>query len=114
MERSEEIASTSRRAVPRGIDLTTDVGDLVYDASRGLVVDDADRFDLMTLIVRELRVDNRRIDAVPPVARHELDLQAHARRHLFPERGEMAGLEHQDLRAWRQRVDERRFPRAGS
>jgi len=39
---------------------------------------------------------------------------APARRHLPPQRGEMAGLDHQDLIARRQRIDDRRFPGAGA
>ena len=38
----------------------------------------------------------------------------HRSRHLPPQRGEMAGLDHQHLVARRQRVDDRRLPGAGS
>ena len=49
-----------------------------------------------------------------PVARNEIDLNAPARRHLLPQRGEVAGLDHQHLVARRQRIDDRRFPGAGA
>ena len=53
----------------------------------------------------KLLLDQRRIDAVPPVARHELDFEPEPRRHLPPQGREMAGLEHQHPVARRQRVD---------
>jgi hypothetical protein len=49
---------------------------------------------------------------VAPVARHEVDLNAPARRHLPPQRREVAGLDHQHLVTRRQRIDDRRFPSA--
>ena len=44
----------------------------------------------------------------------ELRLQAELDRHVLPQRGEVAGLVHQHLVAGRERVDERRLPRAGA
>ena len=35
------------------------------------------------------------VDAVAPVAGHEVDLEAEPLGHVAPERGEVAGLEHQ-------------------
>ena len=54
----------------------------------------------------------RRVDAVAPVAGHELDLQAELVGHRPPQRGELPRLEHQDAVARRKRVDQRRFPGA--
>ena len=75
---------------------------------------DRDGLDGAAAIVSELLFDDGRIDAVAPVAGNEIDLQAEPRGHVAPERGEVAGLEHQHRVAGRQRVDERRFPRAGA
>ena len=44
----------------------------------------------------------------------DLGRQAEARRHLLPERREVAGLDHQHGVAGAQRVDQRRLPRAGA
>ena len=49
-----------------------------------------------------------------PVAGQELDLEPELRRHLLPQRREVAGLDHQHAVAGRQRVDQRRLPRAGA
>ena len=54
------------------------------------------------------------VGAVAPVAGHELDLQAEPLGQLVPQRGEMAGLEHQHPVAGRERVDERGLPGAGA
>ena len=66
------------------------------------------------LVLGEPRLDRAGIDAVAPVARDDLGLQAELLRHPAPERREPAGLEHQDAVAGRERVDERRFPGAGA
>jgi hypothetical protein len=50
---------------------------------------------------------------VPPIARHELDLEPEPRRHLSPQCRKMAGLEHDHTIARRQRVRQRRLPRPG-
>ncbi len=102
------------RRMPCGIDLPADIGDAAGDARGRLVVHDGDGFDLMVAIVGELRVHRRRIDAMPPVARHVVDREAEARRHLPPERGKVSRLEHQDFVARRQRIDQRRLPGAGA
>ena len=88
--------------------------DVARDAGRRLVVDDGDGFDRLAAVSRQLLPDDGRIDAVPPVAGNEIDLQAEPHGHVAPERGELAGLDHQHRVAGRQRVDERRLPRAGA
>ncbi len=94
----------------RGVYLLPDVGDAADDARGRLVVDDADRFDCLAAIIGELCVDDGGVDAVTPVAGHEIDLQAHPRRDVSPQRRKVARLEHQDLVAGGERVDERGFP----
>ena len=98
----------------RGVHLPTHVSHPRGDAGRRLAVHDRNRLDLLFAIVDEPRVHSLRIDAVAPVARHELDAQPQPRRHVAPQRREMAGLEHQHGVAGRQRVDERRFPGAST
>src|ERR1700733_3058013 len=61
-----------------------------------------------------LGLDRGRIGSGTPVARHEIDIDAPARRHLLPQRGEMTGLDHQHLVAGRQRVDDRCFSGTGA
>ena len=96
------------------VDRGADVADPAGDAGGGLVVHHHHRLDGVLRILRQLRLDRGGVGAVAPVARHEIHLDAPARRHLPPQRGEMAGLDHQDLVARRQRVDDRRFPGAGA
>src|SRR5882757_4882853 len=78
------------RLVDRGADL----GDAAGDAGRGLIVHDAYRLDPMLAVCGELLGDLRRIDAMPPIACDELDVEPEPGRHLPPQCREMAGLEH--------------------
>ena len=98
----------------RVIDRRAYLGDAGRNPGRGLVVHDADRLDPVLAIRGELLGDLRRIDAMPPIARHKLDIEPELCRHLPPQGREMAGLEHQHPVARRQRVDERRLPGAGA
>ena len=85
------------------------------DAGRRLVVHDADRLD---------RVRRGRRRAAPRSRRGSTPWRQSPGRnstarpeplgHLLPQRREVAGLGHQHAIARRQRVDERRFPRAGA
>ena len=59
-------------------------------------------------------IDDRRIDAVAPVAGHEIDLEAQPRRHIAPERRKVAGLEHEHAVAGGERVHQCGLPRAGA
>jgi DNA-binding GntR family transcriptional regulator len=79
-----------------------------------LVVHDHYGLDGVRRIPCQPGLDIGGIGAVAPVTRHEIDLDAPARRHLPPQRREMAGLNHQHLVARRQRIDDRRLPGAGS
>ncbi len=105
-----------------GVDRLAHRGDVGERAGRGLVVDDADRLDLLRRVGAQARFELVGIDAAAPVRRlrqqrvaagraQDLDREAEARRHLLPERSELAGLDHQHRVARAQRVDERRFPR---
>ena len=79
---------------------------------RGLVVHDHDRLDRVGLVGGKLGLELGRIGAAAPVAGNEIDLDAPAPGHVVPQRREMAGLDHQHLVAGRERVDDRRLPRA--
>ena len=68
----------------------------------------------MLLVFGEPRLDRCRVYAGSPVAGHEIDDEPEAVGHFSPERREMARLEHEHAIAGRQRVDQRRFPRAGT
>ena len=96
------------------VDLPTYVRHPAGDARRGFVVHHGHRFDDAGPIFGELRQDHLGVDATTPIAGNEIHLETQPHRHVPPQRGEVAGLEHQDLVAWRQRIHQRRFPRAGS
>ena len=98
----------------RAIEGRADLGDATGHSGRGLVVDHRYCADAVLLVGGEARLDRGRVGAVAPVAGDELDGEAEPLGHLPPQRGEVAGLAHQDLVARRQRVHQRRFPRAGS
>ena len=84
----------------------------LVDAGGGLVVDHHHGLDRLGPVLGQDRLDLGRIDAAAPVAGDELDLDAPARRHLPPQGGEVAGLEHQHPVAGRERVDDGRLPGA--
>ena len=97
-----------------GVDRLADFGDRRQAAGRGLVMQDADRLDLVVLVFAQARFDRLRIGAGAPVGGDEFGLEAELLGHLLPQRGELAGLDHQHLVAGRQRVDQRAFPGAGA
>ena len=103
-----------QRRMTGGIDRLADFGDRGQRAGRGLVMQDADRLDLLGLVVAQPGFDRFWVGAVAPVAGDEFGLEADAISHFLPQRRELAGLDHQHLVARRQRVDERGFPGAGS
>ena len=96
------------------IDRVTDSRHVADDTGRRLVVDDADGLDRMRAIVGEPRVHGIRVGAMTPVAGNEFRLQAEPLGEPLPKEREVTGLRHQHTVARRQRVDERRFPCAGS
>jgi hypothetical protein len=77
-------------------------------------VHDHHGLDLVILVPGELLLDHGRVHAAAPVGGNELDHQAQFLRHISPENSEMSGLEHQDLVARRQGVDQRRLPGSGA
>jgi len=83
-------------------------------AGRGLVVQHADRLDLVRLVLLQVLLDDGGVGAGAPVAGNELGLEAELLRHGLPLRRELAGLDHQHAVAGRQRIDQRRFPGAGA
>ena len=103
-----------KRRVAGGVDRLADRLDRRQAAGRGLVVQHADRLDLVRLVLAQVLFDHRRVGAGAPVARDELGLEPELFRHGLPLRRELAGLDHQHAVAGRQRVDQRRFPRAGA
>ena len=68
----------------------------------------------MRLVFAEPGLDDRRIDPAAPVTGNEIDDQAELVGDLAPERGEVAGFEHQHPVARRQRVDQRGLPGTGA
>ena len=98
----------------RGVHPPAHFRDAAGHARRCFVVHDGDGLDGAAAAVLEPGLDDLRIHAVPPVAGHEIHVEAEPRGHVAPQRGEMAGLEHQHGVAGRQRVHERRFPRPGA
>ena len=104
------------RGMIRGVDGAPHGRDVRGDARRRLVVHDANRLDRALRVGAQALLDHLRLHPAPPAfdARQaeELGLEAQALRHLFPERGEVPGFEHQDGVAGTERVDERRFPGA--
>ena len=109
-ERRDGVDHEQRR-MAGGVDRLADLRDRRQRAGRGLVVQDADRLDLLVLVFAELGFDRLRIDALAPVGGDELRLEAEPLGHLLPQRGELAGLDHQHAVAGRQRVDQRALPR---
>ncbi len=98
-------ASSMRRRTP-AIRLVTPVDVSLWTRATALMA--------CAAILHELRVQDVGVHAVPPVARHEVHVETEAHGHVAPQRGEVARLEHQHAIAGRQRVHERRFPRAGA
>ena len=98
-----------------GVDRLADVGD------RRATPVEVSLWTTQTALISFVRV-LRRLASIgcgsAPCASRLVDelqaLEAEALGHLLPQRGELAGLEHQHAVAGRQRVDERRFPGAGA
>jgi len=103
-----------QRRMARPVDRLARRGDARGDPGRGLVVHHAHRLDPVPAVVGEARPDLLQIDAMAPVPRQQLHLEPEPASHLAPQRREMAGLRHQHRVARRQRVDQRRLPRAGA
>ncbi len=98
----------------RRVDRAPHLVDAARAAGRGLVVDDADRLDAVRAILGERRADRLDIGAAPPIRVDEFGHEAELLRHLLPQAREPAGAAHQHGVARRERVGERRLPRAGA
>ena len=96
------------------VDRLADLCDAARYPGRGLVVHDAHRLYRVLPVCGELFLDHSRIGAVPPVARHKIDLEPEPGRHLTPQGCEMPGLEHQHPVARRQAVAQRCLPGPGA
>ena len=66
------------------------------------------------LSAAQMLLDDLRVGAGAPIGLDEFGLEAQPFRHHLPQRGELAGLDHQHFVAGRQRVGERRLPGAGA
>ena len=115
MDASDEIVSTIRsagcRAASRArrtaaIPLVTPVEVSLWTTQTALIA--------WALVFRQARPDLRRVHAAPPVARQEQRIEPEPGRDPLPERREVPRLGHQDAVTRRQRVGQRRLPRAGS
>ena len=108
------VSTKKQRRMAGGVDRLADLRDRREAAGRGLVVQHADRLDLLVLVLAQMVLDHRRVGAGAPVGLDEFGTQAELLRHDLPQRGELAGLHHQHAVAGRQRVHQRRLPRAGA
>ena len=97
-----------------GVDRLANLRDRRQASSRGLVVQHADCFDLLVLVLAQMVLDCRGIGADAPVGLDEVWAQAELLRHGLPQRGKLTGFHHQHAVVGRERVDERGFPRAGA
>ncbi len=68
--------------------------------------------DGVALVLAQALLDLMRVGADAPIGRDDFGLEAEAVRHLLPQHGELAGLDHQHMIAGRQRVGEGCFPGA--
>ena len=106
------MSTSSSASWPARVDRGADLRHAARHARRGLVVDDHHRADRRVAAQDLLRALG--IGAVAPVARHPHDLEPEPLGHRPPQRREVAGLEREHAVAGRERVDERRLPRAGA
>jgi hypothetical protein len=117
-EARPEMLSTSSSAGCLAASMAGAPRDVAGDAGGGLVVHHAHGLDAVLLVGLQALLDQvactpRRQPSACRAA-EELGLQAQARGHLLPQRGEVAGLVHQHVVAGAQRVGQRRFPGAGA
>ncbi|KAF1036862.1 MAG: hypothetical protein GAK34_03270 [Delftia tsuruhatensis] len=109
--------------VARRVDGPAHGGDVRGHARGGLVVHHAHGADPALRVLAQPRLDQAGLHAMAPARRlgqvfigaaigQELGGQAQARGHLLPQRGEVAGLEHQHMVARAERVDQGRLPGA--
>src|SRR5258705_10083230 len=98
--------------MPRDVDGAPDLEKSARHPGGRLVVDDEQRLDPVVAIAGEPLTDLAGIDAAPPGAGHELDVEAEPAGHLGPVLRELADVEREYCVTGRERVDQRRFPGA--
>jgi hypothetical protein len=103
-----------QRGMLGAVDGAANLGNAAGDPRRGFVVNDHHRLDAMLTIVGEAHADLFRLRAAAPIAGQELDVELEFLGEAFPQRGEMPGLHHQHFIAGRERIHDRRLPRARS
>ncbi len=92
-----------------------EIGDAADDTGRRFVVHDDDGFQLARRVVFQALLECFRRRAAAPRPRHVFDVEAEPFRDLSPrDMREPAGFENQNAIAWRERIHERRFGRAGA
>ena len=108
------VSTSSSAGWPAASIAVADLGDPARDAGGGLVVHDGHGADRVAPVGGEALVDDLGVGAVAPVALDPVDLQTEPLGHRAPQRREVAGLEGEHAVAGRERVDQRRLPRAGA
>src|SRR5580700_2951261 len=112
-ERGDGVNHQQRR-MAGGVDRLADRFNGRKTSGRGLVVQHANRLDLVGLVLAQVLFDRGSVGAGAPIALDELGLEPELFRHDLPKRRELAGLDHQHAVAGRQRIDQSGFPRAGA
>ncbi|MNV16719.1 hypothetical protein D3C71_1074880 [compost metagenome] len=101
-----------QRGVRGAVDRGAHGGDVAGDAGGRFVMHDTHRLDAVLRVFGQARTDHGGVNGMAPVAFHVIHLQPQAPCQLLPQAGEVAGFHHQHAVARRQRIDQRRFPRA--
>ncbi len=112
-QRRDRIDQIERRVLG-AIDRLADLGDWREAAGCGLIVQDADRLDLVVLVIAQLGFDRCRVGADPPVGRNDFRNAGRISPPCFSMQGELPGLDDQHAVAGRERIDQGAFPGAGA
>ena len=100
------------RVVAGRIDRLTDRRNVVDGARRGVDLNHQDGLDPTRPVGAQIPLERRRIDGAAGVAGQGFDLQPEHARHVAPDGGEQAALQHEHGVAPGQHVDQRRLPGA--
>src|SRR5207302_1035063 len=85
-----------QRRVAGGVDGLADFRDRREAAGRGFVVQDTYGLDCFFLVLAQVVLDHVRFGPDAPVGVDEFGTEPQLRRHVLPQRGELARLHHQD------------------